>query len=53
MEKLPQRKPIRLKGFDYTTAGYYFVTICTKNRKKILGTICVGADAPTKDNTRI
>ena len=24
------RKNIRLKGFDYSSPGYYFVTICTK-----------------------
>ena len=26
---LPQRKPMRLKGYDYSSAGCYFVTICT------------------------
>ena len=33
---LPQRKPNRLKGFDYSTNGMYFVTICTKGKEKIL-----------------
>ena len=36
---LPKRKPTRLKGFDYSTAGAYFVTICTRERKKILSDI--------------
>ena len=36
---LPQRKPTRLKGFDYNTNGKYFVTICTHNKKKILSNI--------------
>ena len=38
-EKLPQRKQIRLKEYDYSEEGYYFITICTKNRMKILGEI--------------
>ena len=33
---LPQRKRNRLKNFDYSTNGAYFVTICTEGRKKIL-----------------
>ena len=36
---LPKRKPTRLKGFDYSSAGAYFVTICTKDRKRILSHI--------------
>ncbi|MBP3361441.1 MAG: transposase [Clostridia bacterium] len=46
--ELPKRKQIRLKDYDYSQNGYYFVTICTKNRKNIFG--AVGADsisAPT------
>ena len=33
---LPKRKPTRLKGFDYRQEGYYFLTICTRNREKLL-----------------
>jgi putative transposase len=33
------RKSIRLKGYDYSTPGYYFVTICTHKRENILGEI--------------
>ena len=46
MEKekdLPQRKPTRLKNFDYGVSGAYFITICTENRQKILSQI-VGDD---------
>ena len=39
---LPYRKSIRLKNFDYSSNGYYFVTICTQNREKLFGEI-VGA----------
>jgi putative transposase len=33
------RRSIRLKGYDYGKEGYYFVTICTHNRERILGDI--------------
>ena len=42
MTSQPQRKPNRLKGFDYSTPSAYFVTICTKDRQCLLGSI-VGA----------
>ena len=29
VSKLPKRKNIRLKNYDYKSNGYYFVTICT------------------------
>lgn len=38
-EKLTERKPARLKGYDYSTVGTYFITICTKNKKQILSRI--------------
>ena len=38
-KELPKRKDPRLKGFDYGTTGAYFLTICTQNRKNILGAI--------------
>jgi REP element-mobilizing transposase RayT len=40
---LPERKQLRLKYFDYSTPGAYFVTICTKDRKLLFGS--VGADS--------
>ena len=33
------RGSIRLKGYDYSQAGLYFITICTQNRECILGKI--------------
>ncbi len=38
-EKLPIRKRIRLKDYDYSKENMYFITICIKNRLEILGTI--------------
>ena len=40
----PKRKPNRLEGYDYSETGYYFITICTKDKKRILCDI-VGDDA--------
>ncbi len=39
---LPKRKSTRLKGYDYSTPGAYFITICTKGRKQLLSKISVG-----------
>lgn len=36
------RHSLRLKDFNYTQAGAYFVTICTKNRQCIFGKIQEG-----------
>ncbi|TVL99890.1 MAG: transposase [Candidatus Brocadia sp. WS118] len=33
------RKSIRLKDYDYSRAGAYFITICTYNRECILGDV--------------
>ena len=36
---LPKRKPTRLKGYDYSTPGGYFVTLCTYNKRCLLSNI--------------
>ena len=33
--KLPKRKRNRIKDYDYSSCGTYFITICTKDRKNI------------------
>jgi hypothetical protein len=43
--ELPERKNTRLQRYDYSQAGYYFITICVKERHEKLGKISVG-DAP-------
>lgn len=35
-------KSIRLKGYDYSQAGAYFVTICTYGRKYLFGNVING-----------
>ena len=37
--ELPKRKNTRLKNYDYSLNGCYFITVCIKNRLQILGTI--------------
>lgn len=39
----PKRKQIRLRDYDYSSSGAYFVTICTHDRRCILSDIAVGA----------
>ena len=36
------RRSIRLKGYDYSQPGSYFVTICTEKRKHLFGNIVKG-----------
>ena len=35
--EFPERKNNRLEKFDYSQNGVYFITICVKDRKSILG----------------
>ena len=42
MKTLRKRKPTRLKNYDYSQAGRYFVTICTKNREFLFGDVING-----------
>jgi putative transposase len=37
-----RRRSIRLKGYDYTQAGAYFVTVCTHDRECIFGDVAEG-----------
>jgi REP element-mobilizing transposase RayT len=46
MGELPKRKSIRLKSYDYTRAGVYFVTVCTHDRRAMFGEICDGIMRP-------
>lgn len=42
----PERKPTRLREYDYSTPGVYFITICTQNRKKLLSEISDEGENP-------
>ena len=37
LDRFPVRKHPRLKDYDYATANYYFVTICTHNKLCVFG----------------
>ncbi len=39
MENKTKRKSLRLDGYDYSTPGAYFITVCTENRKRVLGNL--------------
>lgn len=36
------RRSIRLRGYDYSQPGAYFITICTKNRVCLFGDVVDG-----------
>lgn len=36
MNAFPNRKPNRLREYDYASNGVYFITICTKDRQHLL-----------------
>ena len=37
--EIHHRKSIRLKDYDYSSEGLYFITICTQNREHLFGKI--------------
>ena len=39
---MPHRKNIRMQGWDFTSPGWYFLTMCTKNMKPAFGTVVKG-----------
>jgi hypothetical protein len=53
---LKERKPTRLKEYDYSAEGAYFLTICVQDKKNLLSKINVGdgvLDVPKKRYTRL
>ena len=40
--KIHHRRSIRLKGYDYSQVGAYFITICTHNRECVFGEVVEG-----------
>ena len=38
----PGRRITRLKGYDYSTPGAYFITVCTQNRSLLFGQVVAG-----------
>ena len=48
-DKYSERKPTRIKNYDYSSVGAYFVTICTQDRKQILSEIIRKNNAPVSE----
>jgi putative transposase len=46
--ELPDRQTPRMKDYDYSDPGYYCITICIKNRRKMLGKIADGKMYPNR-----
>ncbi len=42
VDSFPHRHSIRLQGYDYSNAGFYFVTLVTQGRLPLLGHIADG-----------
>ena len=40
--QIHHRRSIRLKGYDYTQAGAYFITLCTHQRQALFGEVVGG-----------
>ena len=36
---LPNRKTLRLRGYDYSLAAVYFVTICSQGKRCLFGSV--------------
>ncbi|WP_205960019.1 hypothetical protein [Flammeovirga aprica] len=39
LKQLTSRRSIRLKGYDYSQSGLYFITICVQHKKHLFGKI--------------
>ncbi len=48
MAEMPNRRSIRLKGYDYAQEGAYYVTICTHVRAHLFGEIVNAVMEPTR-----
>jgi REP element-mobilizing transposase RayT len=42
LSEVHHRRSIRLTGYDYSQAGVYFITICTKDRECLFGDVVNG-----------
>lgn len=52
ISSLPQRRSLRLPGYDYSRAGAYFVTLCVEKRSALFGEI-VGEEMQLNDAGRM
>ena len=52
-KELPKRKDLRIKQYDYSSKGAYFITICTKDRQRILSNIIKPVGVGALDDPQI
>ena len=50
-ERLPVRKRLRKRNFDYNTPGAYFITICTHNKRCTLSRVGAIHESPVETNS--
>lgn len=57
MENHPQRKVVRLSAYDYSRNGYYFVTVCARDKQPIfwnpVGVDIIRPQIPADDDGRL
>lgn len=41
-KSLPSRKNLRMQGWSFTSPGWYFLTICTKDMRSVFGAVFNG-----------
>lgn len=41
--EIHHRRSIRLRGYDYSASGFYFITVCVQHKEPLLGEIIAGA----------
>jgi len=51
IDPLPRRRPLRLRGYDYSQAGAYFITACIHNRAMLFGEVIDGDVRPNEMGT--
>ena len=52
-KEIPRRKELRIKQYDYSSTGAYFITICIKDRKQILSDIIKPVGVGALDDPKI
>ena len=53
MNQYSARKPIRIKDYDYSTPGAYFITVCVADRKPILWNVGAATLPPEPVENRL
>ena len=52
-KEFPKRKELRIKQYDYSSKGVYYVTMCIKNRKRILSDVIKPVGVGALDDPKV